>query len=556
MQSAAMLIVEGTRQDEPWKGRVLDLRVEDHPRPLEELRRVLTVQRAYDAANEGDEKLAKGDVAGALVAYARAEELLPEQVELSYWRATTLLDRGQQDEAFEILRRVFARDTRWVGMTPRVAKAGHVKADEAMLARIAALAPASDLRPMVAGADAARVERDVRILASFGTRHTLSAADGPKRGIGAARAWLRDELELVSRERHHGRLRVELASHRVEPGPRVPQGAEVVNVLATLPGSEPDRLVVLSGHYDSRASDPMDARSDAPGANDDASGVAAVLEAARLLDGLAPRASLVFMTVAGEEQGLLGSAAQSKQWKAEGKDVVAMITMDIVGGATGSDGVREPWRLRVFSEGVPSEGKVVGSDSDSSSRQLARYLERATEDAVPGFDVTLIFRQDRYLRGGDHRPFNALGWPAVRLTEPHENWDHQHQDVRVEDGRSYGDLPDLVDFAYVSRVAAAVAVTSGELALAPPSPRDVRLDVSKLSPHSRLTWSPGGGQPPAGYAILLRRTHEPSWTERRVVGGATDVTLENVSKDDWLFAVESFDVAGHRSLPVYPTPAP
>jgi acetylornithine deacetylase/succinyl-diaminopimelate desuccinylase-like protein len=427
------------------------------------------------------------------------------------------------------------------------------------LARIAALAPGFELRQRVAAADPARIEADVRRLVSFGTRHSLSVTDDPARGIGAARTWLQEEFERISRERHGGRLQVALESFQVGAGPRVPNGAEIVNVVATLPGSDPDRLVVLSGHYDSIPSvRDMDPTRDAPGANDDASGTVAVLEAARLLGGLQPRATLVFLCVAGEEQGLLGSKAQAEAWKAAGKQVEGMFTLDIVGGAVGESGLHEPWRLRVFSEGVPSgpgAAPTFGSDNDSSSRQLARYFERAGETAVPGFDVTLIFRQDRYLRGGDHKSFNDLGWPAVRLTEPHENYRHQHQDVKVVDGVQYGDLPEYVDFAYVARVAAAVAGAGGELALAPPAPRGVQVDVRELTPHSRLQWqAPAEEDGVAGYAVLLRRTHEPDWTERRVLGRVTEVTLEAISKDDWLFAVEAFDAAGHRSRAVYPTP--
>ncbi|MDA1259219.1 MAG: M20/M25/M40 family metallo-hydrolase, partial [Planctomycetota bacterium] len=408
-------------------------------------------------------------------------------------------------------------------------------------------------------ASAARVEADLRKLVSFGTRHTLGATDDPKRGVGAARDWLKDELERISKEHHGGRLQVAHEAFQLGVSARVPTGIELINVVATLPGTDPDRIVVLSGHYDSipSARDPSPTR-DAPGANDDGSGTVAVLEAARLLGGLKPRATLVFLCVAGEEQGLLGSKAQAAAWKAAGKEVEAMFTMDIIGGAVGQSGLHEPWRLRVFSEGVPSgsgAAPVFGSDNDSSSRQLARYFERAAESAVPGLDVTLIFRQDRYLRFGDHKSFNDLGWPAVRLTEPHEHYAHQHQDVAVVDGQQYGDLPEYVDFAYVARVAAAVGAACGELALAPASPRAVQVDTRELTPNTRLQWAPPvEGDGVAGYAVLIRRTHEPVWTERRVLGRVSEVTLTALSKDDWLFAVEAIDESGNRSRAVYPTP--
>ncbi len=554
-QSAALLIVSSERQKEPWQGVLVDLRVDDNPRPLQELRRLLRIQRAYDAANEGDLQLEKGNTQAALRAYAKASAIYPEQQELVFWRAVTLIQTGHEKEAFPLLAGVFDREPAWRMMPPRLVAAGQLPDDPALLKRLAGLGSGPDLRTMLDRADPGRIEKDIRTLAGFGTRHTLSDTKDPRRGIGAARRWLAGELESISGQFHQGRLKVELIPHRVAPGKRVPQGAEVVNVVATLPGSDPDRLVVLSGHYDSRRSDPMDASGDSPGANDDGSGTAAVLEAARLLGGLKPRATLVFLCVAGEEQGLLGAAAQAKLWKEQGKTVEAMFTMDIVGGATGTSGEKEPWRLRVFSQGIPSKGpRIFGSNDDAPSRQLARYFKRAGEDLVPGFEITLIFRQDRYLRGGDHRPFFEMGWPAVRLTEPHENYAWQHQDVRVEDGTAYGDVPENVDFAYVSRVARAVSAAAGELALAPQAPAGVQVDASHLTPDTRLLWKPNPEQDLAGYTVLYRRTDEPDWTHRVEAGDETEIVLEKISKDDWLFAVEAVDRAGHRSLPVYPAP--
>jgi len=314
--------------------------------------------------------------------------------------------------------------------------------------------------------------------------------------------------------------------------------------------------VVISGHYDSRAGNANDAHGDAPGANDDASGVAAVLEAARLTAGLEPRATVVFLAVAGEEQGLLGSKAQAEAWKAEGQFVEAFLTNDIVGGATGSDGVRDPRAIRVFSEGLPSDGtKIVGSDNDAPSRQLAREVQRVAlaEDPEWRLSVQLVFRQDRYLRGGDHKPFNELGFPAARLTEPHENFDQQHQDLRTENGREYGDLEKFVDFEYVARVAALNAAVLRELSLAPRPPANVRMDTSKLSPDTRLTWD--ASPTAARYEVCLRRTHEPVWTERRDAGQVTSALLTGISKDDWLFGVSAISADGHASTPVYPAPA-
>ncbi len=552
MQSAAIKVVSGERLDQPWEGVLVDLRVEDHHRPLAELERLLRIHRAYELANLGDEAVAQKDVERATSYYQQAEELYPEQVELSYWRAYALLKEGFEEEAMQLFQHVFAEEASWVEMTPRLVEANHLPANDDLLKRIAALAPTADM-PAVPLPNVGRIERDIRRLAGFGTRHTLSDTDSDSRGIGAARRWLRDEFHRISDEFHAGTLQVELESYTIPAGRRVPQGAELANVVATLPGADPDRLLVISGHYDSRASNPMDAMSDAPGANDDASGVAAVLEAARLLGGLKPRATVVFLAVAGEEQGLLGARAQAAKWKEEGKRVEAMITMDIIGGAKGSSGKHEPWRLRAFSEGVPSAGEgIVGSDSDAPSRQLARYFERVGEETLPGFDISLVFRQDRYLRGGDHKAFNEHGWAAIRLTEPHENYSQQHQDVRLDEGLQYGDLPEFVDFGYVGRVTNVVAATLHELALAPAAPTEVSMDTSGLTPSTRLSWQACPGA--SGYAVLYRRSDQPDWTYRRVAGNETTVTLEGKSKDDWLFAVESFGPDGHRSLPVYPAP--
>jgi len=551
-QSAALKVVSGEVTDQPSEGIVVDLRVAAPHRPMAELNRLLRIHRAYQLANLGDEAVAQKDIETATRHYQQAEELYPEQVELSYWRGYALLQAGFVDEALRIFQHVFAEEPAWVEMTPRLMASGHLEQDDELLARIAAIAPRADTPP-VPLPNLTRIERDICKLASFGTRHTLSETDDPERGIGAARRWLRDELLRISDEHHGGHLQVGLEFFDIPAGRRVPDGVELANVVATLPGRDPERLLVISGHYDSRASNPMDAEADAPGANDDASGVAAVLEAARLLGGMRPQATVVFLAVAGEEQGLLGARAQAEKWQAEGKRVEGMITVDIVGGAKGSSGKHEPWRLRAFSEGVPSAGpKVIGSDTDSPSRQLARYFTRVGEEALPGFDISMIFRQDRYLRGGDHKAFNELGWAAIRLTEPHENYSQQHQDVRIEEGLAYGDLPEFVDFGYVGRVTAVVAATLHELAQAPAAPTAISMDTSGLTPSTTLRWEASPGA--AGYAVLYRRSHEPTWTYRRVVGDETQVTLEGKSKDDWLFGVEAFGPNGHRSLPVYPAP--
>jgi hypothetical protein len=425
--------------------------------------------------------------------------------------------------------------------------------------------PALDeIRAAVAEVSEKELAANLAALVSFGTRHTMSETRSTTRGIGAARRFLKDRLDAYAAAAG-GAMKVEFQSYLHLPdGRRIDRETEIVNVLATVPGTDPDRLVIVSGHYDSMPKNVMDRDADAPGANDDGSGTVVALECARVLAGRKPRATLVFAAVAGEEQSLLGSAHLAKTIETAGKSVVFMVTNDIVGGVVGSNGRRDPQVLRCFSEGVVSGPKdergrtlrtVEGSDHDAPSRQVARYLAARGPLYVPGFEVRLIFRQDRYLRGGDHRSFNDRGFAAVRLTEPNENYDFQHQDVREEGGRKFGDRLEHVDIAYVARVARVNLAAALEAALAPASPRQVRIDVRGLTPHSTLRWKANEEADLAGYAVLVRRTHEPTWTGRFVVEkGRTEIELKGYSKDDWLFAVEAFDAAGRRSPPVYPAP--
>ena len=422
----------------------------------------------------------------------------------------------------------------------------------------------AEIKSAIDKVDPAEIEKTVRKLVTFGTRHTSSETKSETRGIGAARRWLKKRLEEISAETG-GNLRVSMERHQLAASPRLRGGGEVVNVVATLPGTDPNRFVIISGHYDSRATNGNDAASDAPGANDDASGTALVVEAARVLGRLKPRATILFMCVAGEEQGLLGAAAHARMAREQKRRIEAMITNDIVGGVRGSSGKQEPMRVRLFSEGTPSgpigetgrpTRQIVGSDNDAPSRQVARYLKARGEAYNEGFEVTLIFRQDRYLRGGDHKAFNTEGFAGVRFTECHENFDWQHQDVREKDGRKYGDRPENLDYGFIARVCRTNAAGVAEIALAPASPRQVRVLVARLTPHTELAWQPSEAKDIAGHAVLYRRTHEPTWTHRHVVPkDQTSIVMEGLSKDDWLFAVEAFDTKGRRSVPVYPTPS-
>ena len=416
--------------------------------------------------------------------------------------------------------------------------------------------------------DADRIERDIRKLASFGTRHALSSQDDPVRGVGAAGAWIKSELEKAA-ALSEGRMAVSFDPF----DPRDFAGRdrervdgmgvhEIRNVIAKLEGSEPGRVIIVSGHYDSRAGQRWDVTSDAPGANDDGSGTAVVMELARALAPIKTRASIWFACVTAEEEGLWGSRHLAKFCDEEGITVEAMITNDIVGGAKDKNGFSEDHVLRIFSEGRPharpdshprrKRQARWPSESDSPSRELARHTARMMELYTPDFRPRLIFRLDRYLRGGDHRPFTLLGYPGIRLTEPKENYRHQHQDVRREKDIQYGDLPQYVDFAYVARVARANAASILGAARAPGPPRGVRL-LAALTNESTLFWKSTDDPSVKGYRLLMRRTSEPRWSRRKDLALVDEVTVPE-SKDDWLFALQAVDADGRASLPTFALP--
>ena len=410
------------------------------------------------------------------------------------------------------------------------------------------------------------IERTVRKLVSFGTRNTLSAQEHPTRGIGAARDWLYGEFQKASLA-SGGRMTVEKQSFEQQPGkyPRIAQPTVITNVVATLRGTQPaseKRLYVVSGHYDSMCTSPTDAECDAPGANDDASGTAAVLEMARVMARYEFDSTIIFMAVAGEEQGLVGSGyfaeqAKQKEWNIEG-----MVTNDIVGNTLGGNGVRDRGTLRVFSEGVPSaetteEAGVrrgVGGENDSASRQLARFIKETGERFVPRMRVMMVYRRDRYLRGGDHIPFLERGYAAVRLTEPNEEYRHQHQNVRIENGVQYGDLPEFVDFDYIADVARVNAASLAALALAPACPRNVGVVTARLTNDTDLKWDPNTEPDVAGYEIVWRETVSPVWTSSRNVGRVTSYTMRGMSKDNYFFGVRAVDRQGNRSPVSFPRP--
>jgi hypothetical protein len=428
--------------------------------------------------------------------------------------------------------------------------------------RLRRQAPDRDLRRILAELDDRRVEATVRKLVSFGTRHTLSSQDDPQRGIGAARDWIFAELRRYAAI-SGGRMTVELQSFVQPVGPRIPAPTTVTNVVATLRGSSsPDRVYVVSGHYDSRVTDVLNATSDAPGADDDASGVAAVLDMARVMASRSPESTIVFAAVAAEEQGLFGSDHLAKQLKAAGADVQGMFTNDIVGSSTAADGTTAPHVVRLFAEGVPTTEtpdqaatrQSVGGENDSQSRQLARFVLDVADNSATDMSVELICRRDRYLRGGDHISFLRQGFPAARFTEPHENYAHQHQDVQVEDGFQYGDLAEFCDFPYIARVARVNAAALWSLANAPGTPRGVKILTSRLTNDTDLAWNPGTEADLAGYEIVWRPTTAPDWTHAIPVGVVTAYSVP-LSKDNVFFGVRAVDRAGHRSPVAFPVPA-
>ncbi|NRQ30411.1 M20/M25/M40 family metallo-hydrolase [Nonomuraea sp. NN258] len=436
----------------------------------------------------------------------------------------------------------------------------------------AVLSPATEARTpkdreieqMVKQVDAANLGRIVAKLASFGTRHTLSSQDDPVRGIGAARDWIYAEFSRIAAT-SGGRMTVEKQSFVQPVSPRIPRPTVITNVVATLRGTQDaaaGRHYVVSGHYDSRCSDVMNATCDAPGANDDASGVAVAIEAARVMATRTFDATVVFMAVAGEEQGLYGSAHYAQRAKQAGVDVQGMFTNDIVGSADGENG-RAPDAVRVFSEGVPTSEtpaqaavrQSIGGENDGVSRQLARFVRESARTYVPRFDADLYYRRDRYLRGGDQIPFLQQGYPAVRFTEVHEDYRHQHQDVRVEDGVRYGDLVEFVDFGYVAGVARVNVAALAALARAPRSPSRAAVVTARLTNDTDLRWDANPEPDLAGYEVVWRETTAPAWTHTRFVGDVTSYTVEGLSKDNFQFGVRAVDERGHRSPVSFPVPA-
>lgn len=426
------------------------------------------------------------------------------------------------------------------------------------LAQAAAAAPheQADLHALAEAPDETRLHDTITALVGFGTRHTLSDTKSATHGIGAARRWVQSRFQAISRD-CNGCLEIVTPS-QVVTGKRIPKPTEVMDVVAIKRGSgDPQRTIVITGHLDSRVSDVMNAISDAPGANDDASGVAALLEAARLLSKQDHRATLVFAALSGEEQGLYGGKVLADYARAQGWQIEADLNNDIVGNSRGQNGTRDNTIVRVFSEGTrstetPEQAKArnyYGGEVDSPSRNVARYMATLADQYLPELHVQMVYRTDRYGRGGDQVPFLEAGYPAVRVTEGHEDYTRQHQDLHEEHGIKYGDTIDGIDFRYMARITALNAITMASLAQAPAPP--ARVSVSgALTTDTTLSWQKVPGA--AGYRVHWRDTTAPQWQHSHNVGDVDHYVLKDVVIDDWFFGVSAISADGYESPVVFP----
>ncbi|GAC1525750.1 MAG: M20/M25/M40 family metallo-hydrolase [Sediminibacterium sp.] len=398
-------------------------------------------------------------------------------------------------------------------------------------------------------------------MVSFGTRSTLSTQNDPKRGIGAARNWVLSKFNEFAKQ-SNGRLTAFIDTVTLQPDKRRIDASTLLgNVVATLKGTDPDdnRIFIISGHLDNMRSDVMDRTGDAPGANDDGSGSAAVLECARIMSKHHFPATVIFVTVSGEEQGLLGADFRAAKAKKENWNIEAVLNNDIMGSNNSSEtNITDNTRIRVFSEGLPAyetekHAKTIrqfGLENDGKARQLARYVKETGERYVENLEVVMVYRNDRFLRGGDHTPYVENGYAAVRFTEMNENYYHQHQDVRTENGIQYGDLPGFMDFKYLRKNTAMNLSNLANLAKAPAMPEEVKVEAKKLSNHTFLTWKAPKAGSTKGYNVLMRETTSAFW-QKKLFTTETELRLP-YSKDNYFFAVQSVNETGNESLPVVP----
>ncbi len=429
-----------------------------------------------------------------------------------------------------------------------------------MLISSAARASEAQMHDIVAAVSADRIEASIETLVGFGTRHTLSETQSDVRGIGAARRWIEAEFNRISDDCGTC-LEVFTVAGVVSGTDRIPDPVEVVNVVAILRGTEdPNRLTIMSGDIDTRVSDPMNAESDSPGANDNGSGMAGVIEAARVLSQYRFAGSIGFVGLSGEEQGLNGGAILAQHAIDEGWNIDAVINNDMIGNITGVNGVTNNTTARVFSEGTryvetgqeARQRRIQGGEVDSASRNIARYVDEMADRYIPNLDIMMVYRLDRFGRGGHHRPFNEAGFPAVRIMETNENYTQQHQDIRIEDGIAYGDTIEHVNFDYAAKLTSLNAVVLAGMAKAPAPPANVEIRGA-VRPSTTLGWDKILGA--ASYRVHWRLTTSPTWDYSRAVGDVDSFTLENVVIDNYFFGVSSVAEDGSQSPVVFPGPA-
>jgi Zn-dependent M28 family amino/carboxypeptidase len=403
-----------------------------------------------------------------------------------------------------------------------------------------------------------RIKADVKTLTEFGTRNTFSDTISDTRGIGAARRWIKSEFENISKGCNNC-INVFYQKDLVtkEMGNRVPHSAYVVNVVAIQKGTKyPNKFIIMSGDIDSRASDTMDFTTDAPGANDNASGMAGTIEAARVLSKYKFESSIIYVGLSGEEQGLFGGAGLAKYAKEKGWEIIGILNNDMIGNITGVDGVIDNRSFRIFSEPVPANEsenerrmrRFYGGEVDGISRQLARHIHKSVKTYMPEMNPMMIYRLDRFGRGGHHRPFNDLGFAGIRIMEAHENYTQQHQDIREENGIKYGDTFNHVNFPYAKKLTAVNAISLAGLAWAPESPKEVEIG-GIVEASVKLKWTKVGGA--KGYKIYWRDTTSPTWDHSRYVE-STSFTLNGIVIDNFFFGVAAVGQNGHESVVVFP----
>lgn len=432
-----------------------------------------------------------------------------------------------------------------------------------MLAQAQQTPPPVDMRiyDIVSAVSAQRLEKDIRTLANFGTRNTFSDTVSATRGIGAARRWIKSEFENISKACNNC-LEVFYQKDLVTKAgnSRVPHDAWIVNVVAIQRGTEfPNNFIIMSGDIDSRASNTMNFEIDAPGANDNATGMAGAIEAARVLSKYKFRHSIIYVGLSGEEQGLFGGAGLAKYAQAKGWNILGVLNNDMIGNIEGVNGVIDNRSFRIFSEPTPvteteqrrNQRRVYGGEVDGISRQLARYVYQQTKTYMPEMNPMLIYRLDRFGRGGHHRPFNDLGYAGIRIMETNENYTRQHQDIRVENGIKYGDVIEGVNFEYAKKLTAVNAITMAGIAWAPPAPTNVGIGGA-VQPDTKLTWDALPADKVAGYKIYWRDTTSPTWDYSRFVGNVSTYTLEGIVIDNYNFGVAAVDKSGNESVIVFP----